>query len=69
MATRAEESTTYAAAAGHSGMQLGGAKRNPKEGTRPGHGPRPKQTKSKSRPFLEGKSSSTNLLYKPHMGI
>ena len=34
MATTAEESKTYAAAAGHSGLQLGGPKRNPKEGTR-----------------------------------
>ena len=68
MATPAEESKTYAAAAGHSGMQLGGPKRNPKEGTK-GTPSKPKVSRAL---FWRGSALRTTTLLQyrsPHMGI
>lgn len=61
MATRAEESKSYATAAGHSGMQLGGGKRNPKEGSQA----TPSKQKVSRAPFWIG-SALRQLLYSTH---
>ena len=57
MATPAGESMTYASAAGHSGWQLGGAKRHPKEGTRT----TPSKEKVSRAPFWRGNALRQNL--------